>query len=80
METICKHRLAACASERDGSGIHTVPAKMPAAPTPESALPNMNTAELGAPPQMAEPTSKIRMLERRTSFTEYSVYILPNSS
>jgi hypothetical protein len=53
---------------------------MPAAPIPESALPKMKTGELGAAPQMAEPISKIKMLERRTSLTEYSVYSLPNNS
>jgi hypothetical protein len=33
----------------------------------------MKAVELGAAPQMAEPTSKVRMLDRRTTHTEYSV-------
>ncbi len=48
----------------------TVPAKMPAAPTPEIALPTIKAAELGAAPQRAEATSNIRTLARRTILTE----------
>ena len=46
---------------------------MPAAPTPEIALPTMKATELGAAPQRAEATSNNKILVRRTPFTEYNV-------
>ncbi len=52
------------------SGRLTDPAKIPAAPIPEKARPTMKAAELGADPQTAEPTSNIRMLERKTTLME----------
>lgn len=58
----------------------TVPAKIPAALTPQIALPTMKAAELGAAPQTTEPTSNRRTLIRRTSFTEKNVYNFPNNS
>lgn len=42
---------------------------MPAAPTPEIALPTMNATEFGAAPHMADETSKRNMLVRRTTLT-----------
>ena len=51
----------------------TVPAKIPAAPTPEIALPTMKAGELGTAPQSAEEASKIRILVIRTTFTEKNV-------
>jgi hypothetical protein len=39
---------------------------MPAAPTPETALPTMKTVELGAAPHMAEPISKSSKFARKT--------------
>lgn len=59
------------------SGVFTVPAKMPAAPSPEIALPTMNANELGAAPQRAEAVSNSRILVRKVLFTEYKVYNLP---
>jgi hypothetical protein len=51
----------------------TDPAKIPAAPTPESARPTMNAAQLGADPHTAEPASNNTILERKTIFMEYRV-------
>lgn len=48
----------------------TDPARMPAAPTPAKARPMMSVTELGDAPQMAEPTSKSRMLKKRTTLGE----------
>jgi hypothetical protein len=36
------------------------PEKIPAAPTPATALPMMSAVELGATPQIREPTSKMK--------------------
>jgi hypothetical protein len=36
------------------------PLKMPAAPTPATARPMMRAVELGATPQIREPTSKMK--------------------
>ena len=51
----------------------TIPAKIPAAPNPEIALPTMKAGGLGAAPQRAEEASNIRMLVIRTTFTEMNV-------
>src|SRR5205807_6001325 len=64
----------------DDNGALTHPARIPAAPIPATALPIMNAIELGAAPQMAEPTSKSNMLRSRTIFTLYIEYIFPNMS
>lgn len=40
------------------------PEKIPADPTPAIALPTMNAFELGAAPQMMDPSSKKTMAER----------------
>lgn len=58
----------------------TAPEKIPPLPTPEIARPMMKATELGAAPQMALPTSKSKMVVRRTPFTLYSVYSLPKLS
>ena len=42
------------------------PEKIPAEPAPAMALPTMNTVELGAAPQIAEPISKIAMTDKYT--------------
>ena len=46
------------------------PPKMPAAPRPAMARPTMKTGELGAAPQMADPTSNKKMQARKTVFAE----------
>lgn len=56
----------------------TTPEKIPAAPTPAMARPTMKTTELGAAPQMADPTSNKMTVARKTVFTEKKVYSLPN--
>jgi hypothetical protein len=53
---------------------------MPAAPTPDIALPTMKAVELGAAPHKAEAASNSRTLERKTVFRGYSVYSVPKSS
>lgn len=58
----------------------TVPAKMPAAPTPAKARPTIKDGELGAAPQSAEAASNIRMLTMRMTLTEKNVYSFPNKS
>lgn len=59
---------------------HTVPARIPAAPTPQIALPTIKVTEFGAAPQMAEATSNTIILARKTILTENSLYNLPNKS
>ena len=68
MVTIYGYLLAFDPEEEKGT--HTVPAKIPAAPTPAIALPAIKDAELGAAPQRAEAASKTRMLVMRVIFTE----------
>jgi hypothetical protein len=46
------------------------PEIIPAEPNPAMARPTMNTVELGAAPQSAEPTSKMAMAARKTHFGE----------
>ena len=50
--------------------ILTVPEKIPAAPTPQIALPMLKATELGAAPQTAEDTSNKRIADRKTTFKE----------
>ena len=50
--------------------ITVAPENMPADPIPAIARPNMKALEFGAPPQMADPTSKIRMAIRKTVLVE----------
>lgn len=47
----------------------TDPAKIPAAPIPQNALPMMKAVEFGAAPQRADAASNSRMLSRRTVLT-----------
>ena len=42
------------------------PERIPAPPSPAIALPTMNETEVGATPQIREPTSKIRREIRKT--------------
>jgi hypothetical protein len=58
----------------------TLPAIMPAAPTPAIARPTMKAIELGAAPQIAEANSKRRTLARRTGFVGKKAYSLPKRS
>ena len=44
------------------------------------ARPTMNATELGAAPQMAEPTSNRTTAVKNTTLTEKSVYSLPKTS
>jgi hypothetical protein len=44
--------------------IKIAPEKIPAAPTPATARPMMRAVELGATPQIKEPTSKINRATR----------------
>lgn len=46
------------------------PEKMPADPLPAIARPMMKAVEFGAPPQSAEPTSKVTTAQRKTSLVE----------
>jgi hypothetical protein len=46
------------------------PPKIPDAPRPATARPTMKTGELGAAPQMADPTSNRKMQVRKTLFGE----------
>jgi hypothetical protein len=46
------------------------PPKIPAAPKPATARPTMKIGELGAAPQMADPTSNRKMQVRKTFFGE----------
>jgi hypothetical protein len=46
----------------------TDPAKIPAPPTPERALPAMKATDVGAAPQTTDPTSNIRILRRNVIF------------
>lgn len=47
----------------------TVPARIPAAPIPQIALPTMNDNELGAAPQIAEAASNSPILQRKMVLT-----------
>ena len=47
-----------------------LPENMPAEPTPATALPIMNTRELGETPQIKEPSSNMAMLLKNTHFGE----------
>lgn len=58
----------------------TIPAKIPAAPIPEIALPMMKAREVGAAPAITDATSKMITLIMRTCFRGHNVYSLPNSS
>ena len=48
----------------------TDPAVIPAEPIPAIARPNMKAVELGAAPQTAEPTSKRKIADKKTSLGE----------
>lgn len=58
----------------------TVPARTPAAPIPQIALPTMNDNELGAAPQIAQAASNSPILQRKMILTEKSLYSFPNRS
>jgi hypothetical protein len=58
----------------------TLPAIMPAAPTPANARPTMKAIEFGAAPQIEEATSKRITLARRTGFVGKKAYSLPKRS
>jgi hypothetical protein len=55
----------------------TAPEKMKAAPIPAIARPTMKAVEVGAAPQMTEPTSKTRIDHKKVHLTEYNWYTLP---
>lgn len=46
------------------------PVKMPAEPTPAIARPIMNAVDVGAAPQITEPTSNTTMQEMKVHFVE----------
>lgn len=52
----------------------------PPAPSPAMARPTINATELGAAPQMADPTSNSTTAVRNTVLTENNVYSLPKTS
>ncbi len=56
-----------------------LPAKIPALPTPEMALPMINIVELVDAPQMADPTSKIMMATTYAHFKLNSVKNRPHN-
>jgi hypothetical protein len=47
-----------------------LPDKMPGEPVPATALPMMNAKELGATPQINDPSSSMAMLLKNTHFGE----------
>jgi len=53
---------------------------IPAEPSPETALPTINAAELGAAPHTAEPISNSSTETRNVPLTLKNVYNFPNSS
>jgi hypothetical protein len=59
-------------SGTSGSIIIMHPEKIPAEPRPAMARPIMKVTELGAAPQIAEPTSNTTVQRRKTHFVEYS--------
>lgn len=60
--------------------MHTVPAMIPPDPNPAIALPMTRATELGAAPQIADPTSKNRIAAKNTPFTLKNEYSLPQSN
>lgn len=50
--------------------ITVAPENMPADPIPAIARPTMKASELGAPPQTADPTSKMRIAIRKMVLVE----------
>lgn len=57
-----------------------LPEKIPAPPTPATALPIISAVEDGAAPQTAEPTSKIMIAMRKIHFAGKMTKSLPKSS
>lgn len=60
-----------------GINMLKAPCSIPALPSPAIARPTIRLMELGAAPQIAEPTSKIPMKVIKVHFTSYKVYNLP---
>lgn len=60
--------------------MRTAPEKMPAAPTPLMALPRMKAVEEGAAPQMAEPISKSRIVDKSKPLMDQKIYSLPKDN
>ena len=63
-----------------GKWRHTTPDWTPPAPRPAMALPMMKATELGAAPQMAEPTSNNTRAVRKVAFKFRKVYSFPNTN
>jgi hypothetical protein len=60
--------------------IKILPGKIPPLPNPAMARPTINAAEVGATPQIKEPSSKRKIATSKVHFTGYNVYSLPNKS
>ena len=58
----------------------SAPENTPADPIPAIVRPKINVTELGAAPQTAEPTSKIKMAKMKTYFGGARVYAFPKTS
>jgi len=58
----------------------TTPDITPPEPNPATALPMISATELGAAPQIAEPTSKSIMDVKKTYLMRKQVYSLPKTS
>lgn len=56
------------------------PEKIPAEPRPAMALPTIRASEVGAMPQMKEPSSKMKRAIRYVHLMEKKVYSLPKVS
>lgn len=69
-----------CLSCETGKWRHTTPDWTPPAPRPAMALPMMKAIELGAAPQMAEPTSNNTRAVRKVAFTFRKAYNFPNTN
>jgi hypothetical protein len=54
------------------------PPSIPAKPTPVTALPATNMADVVAVEQSTDPTKNIALASMNTRLTEKSLYILPN--
>lgn len=56
------------------------PEKIPADPMPAIARPMISAVDVGAAPQITEPSSNKAMAVKKTTLTEWYVYSLPKSS
>lgn len=70
IDPISPTKMGRLASGTICATITVAPENMPADPIPAIARPTMKALEFGAPPQMADPTSKISIAIRKTVFVE----------